>query len=101
MFLVVSLNAQTTNSNLNSESYKTKYVSIYPNPSAEVLVIKVNEPKTGMEFLLYNALGQEVDKVAIVDKETQYLRRNLSKGVYTFSVLYNKETLDAGKIVFE
>ncbi len=101
MFLVVSLNAQTTNSNLNSESYKTKYVSIYPNPSAEVLVIKVNEPKTGMEFLLYNALGQEVDRVFIVEKETQYLRRNLSKGIYTFNVLNNKEVVETGKLVFE
>jgi hypothetical protein len=101
LFFAVAANAQTTNSNLNSESYKTKYVSIYPNPSAEVLVIKVNEPKTGMEFLLYNALGQEVDRVSIIDKETQYLRRNLSKGIYTFNVLNNKEVVETGKLVFE
>jgi|GEM_PF-1869715 len=106
LFLVVSVKAQTTNSTQQNsssvaESFKTKYVNIYPNPSAEALVIKVNEPKTGMEFLLFNNLGQEVDKVSIVDKETHYLRRNLSKGIYTYSILYNKETLDVGKIVFE
>ena len=101
LFLTVSANAQTTTSNINTESHKTKYVNIYPNPSAEVLVIKVNEPKTGMEFILYNALGQEVDKVSIVDKETQYLRRNLSKGIYTFNVLNNKEVVETGKLVFE
>jgi hypothetical protein len=106
MFLVVSIKAQTTNttqqnSNINIESHKTKYVNIYPNPSAEVIVIKVNEPKTGMEFLLFNALGQEVDKVSIVEKETQYLRRNLAKGIYTFNVLNNKEVVESGKLVFE
>lgn len=101
LFLVVSAKAQTTNSNINNEPHKAKYVNIYPNPSAEVLVIKVNEPKTGMEFLLYNALGQEVDKVSIIDKETQYLRRNLSKGIYTFNVLNNKEVVETGKLVFE
>lgn len=106
LFLVVSIKAQTTNSTqqnttVNVEPHKTKYVNIYPNPSAEVLVIKVNEPKTGMEFLLYNNLGQEVDKVSIVDKETQYLRRNLSKGIYTFNVINNKEVVETGKVVFE
>lgn len=101
LFLAVSVKAQTTNSNINTETHKTKYVNIYPNPSAEVLVIKVNEPKTGMEFLLYNTLGEEVDKVSIVDKETQYLRRNLSKGIYTYSVLNNKEVVESGKLVFE
>ncbi|MBA4240788.1 MAG: hypothetical protein C0448_08675 [Sphingobacteriaceae bacterium] len=106
LFLVVSVKAQTANSTqqnsiINADSHKTKYVNIYPNPSAEVLVIKVNEPKTGMEFILYNALGQEVDKVSIVDKETQYLRRNLSKGIYTYNVLNNKEVVETGKLVFE
>lgn len=106
LFLAVSANAQTTNSAqqstiTNAESHKIKYVNIYPNPSAEVLVIKVNDPKTGMEFLLYNALGQEVDKVSIVEKETQYLRRNLSKGIYTYNVINNKEVVESGKLVFE
>lgn len=105
MFLAVSLKAQTVivseSTPVVNDVKRTKYVSIYPNPSAEALVIKVNEPKTGMEFLLYNALGQEVDRVAIIDKETQYLRRNLSKGVYTFNVLNNKEVVETGKLVFE
>lgn len=101
LFLAISVKAQTTNSSVNTESHKSKYVNIYPNPSAEVLVIKVNDPKTGMEFLLYNALGQEVDRVSIVEKETQYLRRNLSKGIYTFNVLNNKEVVETGKLVFE
>ncbi|MES2761655.1 MAG: T9SS type A sorting domain-containing protein [Bacteroidota bacterium] len=90
-----------TNAVSVNELHKTKYVNIYPNPSAEVIVIKVNEPKTGMEFFLYNELGQEVDKLLIIDKETQYLRRNLAKGIYTYSVLYNKEVVESGKIVFE
>lgn len=105
LFLGVSLKAQSvvvSESNpVVSDVKRTKYVNIFPNPSAEVLVIKVNDPKTGMEFLLYNALGQEVDRVTIVDKETQYLRRNLSKGVYSFNVLNNKEVVETGKLVFE
>lgn len=106
LFLVVSVKAQSTNSaqqniSVNDEPHKVKYVNIYPNPSAEVLVIKVTEPKTGMEFLLFNTLGQQVDKVSIVDKETQYLRRNLSKGVYTYNVINNKEVVETGKVVFE
>lgn len=106
LFLSVSLKAQTviiseSNTPSTNDVQRAKYVSIYPNPSAEVLVIKVNEPKTGMEFLLYNAMGQEVDKVSIVEKETLYLRRNLSKGIYTFNVLNNKEVVETGKLVFE
>lgn len=106
LFLVVSLKAQTTNSTqqnsiASAEGYVKKHVTIYPNPSAEVIVIKVAEPKTGMEFLLYDAFGKEVDKVSIVEKETQYLRRNLAKGIYTFNVFYNKEKVESGKIVFE
>ena len=106
LFLGTSLNAQTTNSTqqnsiVATESYKTKHVNIYPNPSAEVIVIKVPEPKTGMEFLLYDAIGKEIDRIFIVEKETQYLRRNLAKGIYTFRVFYNKENVESGKIVFE
>ena len=46
--------AQTTNSaqqnsTVNADLHKTNTLT-YLNPSAEVLVIKVNEPKTGMEF---------------------------------------------------
>ena len=45
---------------------------------------------------------QEVYTLAsIVEKETQYLRRNLAKGIYTFSVLNNKEVVESGKLVFE
>lgn len=106
MFLAVSLKAQSvviseSNSTSNNDVQRTKHVSIFPNPSAEVIVIKVTEPKTGMEFILYNQQGQVVDKLSIVEKETQYIRRNLAKGIYTFSVLNNKETLESGKIVFE
>ena len=106
LFLTVSLKAQSviiSESSLtsNNDVQRAKYVSIYPNPSAETLVIKVNEPKTGMEFILYNQQGQAVDKLSIIEKETQYLRRNLAKGIYTFSVLNNKEVVESGKLVFE
>lgn len=106
IFLTVSLKAQSvviseSSSTSTNDVQRTKYVSIYPNPSAEVLVIKINEPKTGMEFLLYNALGQEIDRIAIVEKETQYLRRGLAKGIYTFNVLNNKAVVESGKLVFE
>lgn len=105
IFLSVSYKAQSviiSESNpVINDVKRTKYVSIFPNPSAEVLVIKVNEPKTGMEFILYNQLGQAVDKLSIVETETQYLRRNLAKGIYTFSVLNNKEVVETGKLVFE
>ena len=106
IFLTVSLKAQSvviseSSSTTTNDVQRTKYVSIYPNPSAEVLVIKVNEPKTGMEFILYNQQGQVVDKLSIIDKETQYLRRNLAKGIYTFSILNNKEVVESGKLVFE
>ncbi len=106
LFLSVSFKAQTvviseSNSTSSNDVQRAKYVSIYPNPSAEVLVIKVNEPKTGMEFILYNQQGQVVDKLSIIEKETQYLRRNLAKGIYTFSVLNNKEVVETGKLVFE
>ena len=106
VFFSVSYKAQSvviseSSSASSNDVQRTKYVSIYPNPSAEVLVIKVNEPKTGMEFILYNQQGQIVDKLSIIEKETQYLRRNLAKGIYTFSVLNNKEVIESGKIVFE
>jgi len=106
IFLSVSYKAQSviiseSNSAVTNDVKRTKHVSIYPNPSAEVLVIKVNEPKTGMEFILYNQQGQVVDKLSIIEKETQYLRRNLAKGIYTFSVLNNKEVVESGKLVFE
>lgn len=106
LFLSVTYKAQSviiseSNSAVTNDVKRAKYVSIYPNPSAEVLVIKVNEPKTGMEFILYNQQGQAVDKLLIIEKETQYLRRNLAKGIYTFSVLNNKEVVETGKLVFE
>lgn len=104
-FLATSVKAQSvvisTSTTTTNEAQRTKHVSVYPNPSAEVIVIKVNEPKTGMEFIVYNQSGEAVDNLSIVEKETQYLRRNLAKGIYTYSLLFNKETLESGKIVFE
>ncbi len=84
-----------------AEFYKANSVSVYPNPSADKVIIKLDEPKTGMEFVLYNALGQLADKISITGKETVYQKNNLAKGIYTFNILYKNEIMESGKIAFE
>lgn len=85
-----------------AELHKTTTVTLYPNPSVDGLTIKLEEQKNGMDFLLYNALGQEVDRMPLTAKETVYLRKhNMAKGIYTFNIRYKNEILQSGKVVLE
>lgn len=85
-----------------TELNKTTILALYPNPSVDAVTIKLAEFKTGMEFLLFNTLGQEMDKIPLTAKETLYLRKqNLAKGIYTFNIRYKNEILESGKVVFE
>jgi hypothetical protein len=86
---------------INNLTNTLQSVSVYPNPSIGNLVIRIDELKPGTEFILYNSLGQQSDKISLTEKETIYNQNNLTKGIYTYSILYQSEVLESGKVLFE
>lgn len=75
-------------------------VSIYPNPFANFVNIKLNEFQTSKaEFRIYNVLGAEVMFTTVVKQVTTIETGNLPSGIYFYQVNANNKTIQTGKII--
>ncbi len=92
--------APTVVTGINSVSNKV-YYKIYPNPNAGNFNIEINKEINNGEIELRNILGQTVHKQNIKQGSNQIKTENLAKGIYSYSVLQNKEIVSIGKIVIE
>lgn len=82
-------------------SNSIQHVSLFPNPATNQITLRIDAFKAGMSFTIYDVMGQVADKTSIIGPETTYNCNHLAKGLYTFKITLNNETLNSGKIVFE
>lgn len=75
--------------------------SVYPNPNSGSFVLQLKNTLETGEFILMNTLGQKVYEQKITQQQTIVQTKNLSKGIYTYTIMVNKQKLGNGKLVIE
>lgn len=76
---------------------KTK---IYPNPSANILIVDKNPTICKVTMNLYNMLGQLIQKdKIIIDGHNEVNLSNLSAGAYYYTFISNGNILLSGKVL--
>jgi len=77
----IDISITSSNHNLLSEDL----INVFPNPTTNHLSIDVND-LTGISYLLYNSLGQQVLNGNITDDITNINTSKLSAGIYFLNV---------------
>lgn len=79
----------------------TANFKLYPNPTSGNFNVDISAEINNGELELRNVLGQLVHKQAVKQGNNAINTQNLAKGIYTYSVLQNKELVNTGKLVIE
>ncbi|MFH1005457.1 MAG: T9SS type A sorting domain-containing protein [Bacteroidota bacterium] len=100
--LVINKFKDTTLSPLGiQEHISNSFVQIYPNPFHESAILQITNPQiTDYELKIYDLYGREVmtDFIRNADKFIIY-KKNLSSGLYFFTVSYENSVLSIGKFI--
>jgi hypothetical protein len=73
--------------------------SVYPNPTAEQVILNVKELSAGMSYTLTDVQGKLISKDKLTGNETAISMITLSKGIYLVKVLDNNKELKVFKII--
>ena len=84
------------NTIINHAIYK-----LYPNPNAGNFSIEIGKEVVNGEFELRDMLGQVVNRQNVKQGNNFIKTENLAKGIYSYSILSNKEIVSVGKLVIE
>jgi hypothetical protein len=79
----------------------SKNSSIAPNPNNGKFNILINTTIENAEIKIVNAIGQEVLKQTLKQGSNEINGSGLSKGIYYYIIIQNKEPIGKGKIVIE
>ncbi|MFA6805885.1 MAG: T9SS type A sorting domain-containing protein [Bacteroidales bacterium] len=81
----------THNIGLNNIENQDSFISIYPNPSSDIINIKINNLNTnGNTFIIISDIkGRIIDKKQIYTTSITYDISEFSKGIYTISLISN------------
>ena len=73
---------------------------IYPNPTKGPITIKLNNLKTEpLEFIIYNSLGQSIEKFKLNSNSSQINLSHLSNGFYFYSIKNKGEVILRNKFI--
>jgi hypothetical protein len=76
-------------------------VTIYPSPFMTSINIKINNASmvNGIEFLMYNILGDEVMNTMISGQSTNLKTTGMPSGIYFYRVMANNKVIQSGKLI--
>jgi len=92
--------AATVVNSIHSLGNKANF-NLYPNPTSGNFNVDISSALNNGEIELRNVLGQIVYKQQVKQGNNQINTQNLAKGIYTYSVLQDKELVNTGKLVIE
>lgn len=89
---------------IDDEKINSARVMVYPNPFAQTATIKyqINNPQIkNAQLVIYNTIGSEVKTITLSNSsgEITINRNDMINGIYFYSLVSEKQTLAAGKIV--
>lgn len=76
-------------------------IKLYPNPNNGLFNLEISQSLKGGEIEMRNVLGQIVLREEIKQGNNKINSQNLMKGIYTYSILQNKEVINIGKVIIE
>ena len=95
------LNLETTTS-LNSPKDLQQDVHVFPNPVNESATVVLAEGMRDVRFMLYNSMGQEVQRIENIAAPTfTFEKGDLPKGIYLFRVEDAEGKFSTGKVFME
>lgn len=83
-----------------NETEVAQNVSLYPNPSEGIFLIRSNKSVKQMDLIIFNAIGQKVFEKKQLSDESR-IEADLSRGVYYYKVLVEGKAESSGKLVIE
>ena len=100
-------NSQAVNWITSMQSLSTENIAssqqeliIYPNPTKGPITIKLNNLKTEpLEFIIYNSLGQSIEKFKLNSNSSQINLSHLSNGFYYYSIKNKGEVILRNKFI--
>lgn len=84
---------------LNSNTFITKDIIVYPNPIKNNKIIQFNNIDSDFTFSLYDISGKLIDKKLINDNK--YIISSLSKGIYLYTIQLENNTISNKLIVLD
>jgi hypothetical protein len=82
---------------INNIEKQNENISVYPNPTNDILNIEVQENSKPLQITLYNTLGKEVMRTNL--SSSQINIANLPQGLYLLNISSNGKILNTEKIV--
>jgi len=82
---------------INNIEKQNENISVYPNPTNNILNIEVQENSKPLQVTLYNTLGKEVMRTNL--SSSQINIANLPQGLYLLNISSNGKILNTEKIV--
>jgi hypothetical protein len=74
-------------------------ISVYPNPTKDILNINVGTLKENTEVKIYNSLGELVLTESLTTQNSSLKTHNLLGGIYFYHILVGKKSIKTDKIV--
>jgi hypothetical protein len=86
---------------ISSINYNTEAILIFPNPNNGEFWLNIKRPLISAEFILFNEAGQEVHKQKVNKDKNLVQTKDLSPGIYYYSITENKKVVAKGKVQLE
>ena len=90
---------------IHEKERKNEGFQLYPNPTKTQTKLKIGNLKkypAGLTLLMYDVLGRQVRRIDHIGLEEIIIRRGtLPAGIYFYKVLYAKQILKTGKLIFQ
>ncbi len=76
-------------------------IVLSPNPNNGNFNLKIESQIENAEIIIYNSIGQMVYKQNVKQGDNYILNKDLSKGIYHYSITDRKQVLGRGKLLIE
>lgn len=74
-------------------------VSVFPNPTIDALSLSIGQLSNNMEYQLFSANGQLIEKKSIAEEITTIDASKLAPGTYVLNLLLNQEQVESFRII--
>ena len=89
------------NLSVDEDSSNRKEIKIYPNPNSGSFTLKIDNEIENCEITLINILGQKVHAQKISQGQNNIITHDLTSGLYTYIVTFDKGQVINGKLKIE
>ena len=84
------------------KGFENDLVKVYPNPMYDEATVEVPESMSDVSFVLYNTMGQEVQRIEnITDVTFTFSKGDLNNGLYIFRLENVDGRFSSGKVFIE